>query len=54
MRDADARIAAACAAVGAPGAYRGAFHSGPHRFDVPMQEEAFAALEAFFAPKAKP
>jgi hypothetical protein len=44
MKDADARIAAHYATASAAEAYTGTFHPGPHRFDVPMQEEAFAWL----------
>jgi predicted esterase len=44
MRDADRRIAAHYAAAGAPDAYTGAFYPGPHRFDRPMQDAAFAWL----------
>jgi hypothetical protein len=32
------------AKAGASGSFRMSFHDGPHRFDVPMQEEAFAFL----------
>jgi len=31
--------------AGAPEAFRMSFYDGPHKFDVPMQEEAFAWLE---------
>jgi dienelactone hydrolase len=44
MRDADARIAAAYASVDAHKAFTGTFYPGPHRFDMPMQEQAFAWL----------
>jgi hypothetical protein len=27
--------------MGAPERYRGSFYPGPHKFDAPMQEEAF-------------
>jgi dienelactone hydrolase len=48
MRAADKRIAARYAEAGAPQAYRGAFYPGPHRFDAPMQEIAFAWLKEQF------
>ena len=45
MRNADSRLAAAYAQTGEKDAYTGEFYPGPHRFDVPMQEAAFAWLE---------
>jgi hypothetical protein len=50
MRDAHARMAATYAAAGAPEAYSGEFYPGPHRFDVPMQEAAFAWLRQKLSP----
>ncbi len=44
MRAADARIAGCYRSVGAPDAYRGEFHPGGHRFDVPMQQNAISWL----------
>lgn len=44
MRAADARLASHYEQVGAAGAYRGAFYPGPHKFDVAMQQDAFAWL----------
>ena len=44
MRTADARIATHYKGAGAPEAYRGEFHPGPHRFDVPMQQNAISWL----------
>lgn len=44
MHDADRKIAAAYASVGADDAYLGAFYPGPHRFDIAMQDQAFAWL----------
>ena len=46
MRAADARIAAHYGGVGAKEAYRREFHPGPHRFDVPMQQNAMSWLKA--------
>ena len=46
MRAADQRIAAHYKAAGAPEAYRGEFYPGPHRFDAPMQQNAFTWLKA--------
>jgi hypothetical protein len=45
MRAADQRIAAHYRAAGASEAYRGEFFPGPHRFDTPMQQNAFAWLK---------
>lgn len=45
MRAADQRIAAHYQAMGAPEAYRGEFYPGPHRFDAPMQQNAFSWLK---------
>ena len=42
QRDADARLAATYARMGATENYTGSFYPGGHKFDVPMQEEAFA------------
>jgi len=44
MRGADARMAARYARVGAAEKYEGQFYPGPHRFDVSMQDIAFAWL----------
>ena len=52
MRDADARLASAFAGTGARGAYAGEFYSGPHRFDIAMQEAAFGWLRRRLAPDA--
>jgi dienelactone hydrolase len=46
MRAADQRIAGHYKAAGAPEAYRGEFFPGPHRFDAPMQRNAFAWLKS--------
>ena len=46
MESAHARIAAHYAGVGHPEAYVGEFYDGPHKFDVEMQEAAFAWLSA--------
>ena len=44
MKMADARIAQHYAAVGRPDNYAGQFYPGPHKFDIPMQDAAFAWL----------
>ncbi len=44
MRAAHDRIAAHYTAAGATDAYTGEFYPGPHKFDLPMQEAAFAWL----------
>ena len=42
MRRADRILAEVFAKAGAADCYRGSFHPGPHKFDRPMQDEAFA------------
>ncbi|HEY8456134.1 MAG TPA: acyl-CoA thioester hydrolase/BAAT C-terminal domain-containing protein [Actinopolymorphaceae bacterium] len=37
--------------AGAPDAYRGEFYDGPHKFDVAMQESAFAWLQTHLTPQ---
>jgi dienelactone hydrolase len=44
MQAAHERLAAHYASVGAPAAYTGEFYPGPHKFDLEMQEAAFAWL----------
>jgi hypothetical protein len=44
MKAADRRIAAHYKKAGKPRNYVGKFYDGPHKFDVPMQEDAFAWL----------
>ena len=41
QRDADARIRQVYTKMGAPQAYKGSFYPGGHKFDLPMQREAF-------------
>jgi dienelactone hydrolase len=45
MRGADKRISAHYRAAAAADSYRGEFYPGPHRFDAPMQDDAFAWLK---------
>jgi hypothetical protein len=45
MQRADRILTEVFARAGAPDRYRASFHPGPHKFDVPMQEEAFAWFE---------
>jgi len=52
MQDADARIAGYYARAAAPDAYKGEFYEGPHRFDVPMQQAAFAWLRSHLTTKS--
>jgi len=42
QQDADARLRATYDKMGAAERYTGSFYPGPHKFDVPMQREAFA------------
>ncbi|HMN59094.1 MAG TPA: hypothetical protein PJ988_01945 [Anaerolinea sp.] len=46
MREAHARLQAIYADAGADGGYAGQFYDGPHKFDQPMQEQAFTWLKA--------
>lgn len=41
QKDADARLRATFTKMGAAEAYKGTFYPGPHKFDLPMQKEAF-------------
>ena len=45
QEDADQRLRAIYAKMGAPDLYRGNFFPGPHKFDVAMQETAFAFFD---------
>jgi dienelactone hydrolase len=42
QQDADARLRTVYRKMGAADRYTGTFYPGPHKFDVPMQQEAFA------------
>lgn len=42
MHRADAMLAEVYRKANAPESYRASFYPGPHKFDLPMQEEAFA------------
>ena len=44
MRATDDRLAETYASVCCPEAYRGEFYPGPHKFDIEMQQSAFAWL----------
>lgn len=46
QRDADRLLREAWTKMGAPERYKGSFYPGPHKFDVPMQKEAFAFFKA--------
>jgi dienelactone hydrolase len=54
MRAAHRRLADRYARAGQPGAYRGSFHPGGHKFDLPMQQEAFDWLAAVLAEPLSP
>jgi dienelactone hydrolase len=45
MQRADRILTEVFAKAGAPDRYRASFHPGPHKFDRPMQDEAFAWFE---------
>ena len=47
QRDADGRLKETFAKMGAPERYRGSFYPGTHKFDAPMQREAFAFFRNF-------
>ena len=47
MKKADAILRQVFAKAGAPEHYRANFYPGPHKFDVPMQEDAFAWFDQF-------
>ncbi|MBI5032181.1 MAG: hypothetical protein HZB51_16750 [Chloroflexi bacterium] len=49
MFNADAKLRAHYASVGKPDAYVGQFYSGPHKFDLEMQAQAFAWLKQTLA-----
>jgi len=49
VRRADRVLKAVYRKAGAPERYRASFHPGPHKFDVPMQEEAFAFFDRWLA-----
>jgi hypothetical protein len=42
QRDADREMREVWTKMGAADKYKGSFYPGPHKFDVPMQKEAFA------------
>lgn len=50
MRAAHERLTTRYARAGAPDAYRGSFHQGPHKMDPPMQREAFGWLAERLSP----
>lgn len=56
MRAAHERLGAHYQRAGHPDAYVGAFYPGPHKFDLPMQEAAFAWLKRWLdgAPGSPP
>jgi hypothetical protein len=43
-------LAEVYARAGAPDRYRGTFYPGPHKFDRPMQDEAFAWFDEQLRP----
>ena len=49
MKAADRRLAKLYTLAGRRASYVGRFYDGPHRFDVPMQDDAFAFLEQHLA-----
>lgn len=49
MERADRILAEVYAKAGAPDHYRGSFYPGPHKFDLPMQEEAFAWFDQWLS-----
>jgi hypothetical protein len=51
MQDAHERIGDLYAQAGRPDAYDGRFYEGPHKFDAPMQRDAFAWLQNRLGPQ---
>ncbi|HXY82100.1 MAG TPA: hypothetical protein VEH56_00155, partial [Candidatus Saccharimonadales bacterium] len=49
QRSADQKLAQIYSKIGYPNNYAGRFYSGPHKFDVVMQRDAFAWLEKWLA-----
>lgn len=49
MKRADRMLADVYAKAGAPERYRASFYPGPHKFDGPMQDEAFAWFDRWLA-----
>jgi dienelactone hydrolase len=49
MRRADAMLHSVYASMGAADRYRCSYYPGPHKFDPPMQEEAFAWFDRWLA-----
>ena len=45
QEQADEKLGRIYERMGAPGAYRGMFYPGPHKFDLPMQKDAFEWFE---------
>jgi dienelactone hydrolase len=45
QQQADEKLGKIYARMGAPECYRGLFYPGPHKFDLPMQKDAFAWFE---------
>jgi dienelactone hydrolase len=50
MKDADRVLSAVYAKAGASDRYKGSFYPGPHKFDLPMQAEAFAWFDRWLKP----
>lgn len=53
MQGAHERLAELYAKAGGPEAYEGRFYEGPHKFDLRMQQEAFAWLRGRLAPQGR-
>ena len=50
MQRADEILGAVYEKAGAPDAYRCSYYPGPHKFDRPMQDEAFAWFDTWLGP----
>jgi hypothetical protein len=49
MRSADRLLTEVYAKAGAGDRYKATFYPGPHKFDLPMQAEAFAWFDRWLA-----
>ena len=50
MKRADVILQEVYDKAGAPERYRGSFYPGPHKFDLPMQKEAFDWFDTWLSP----
>jgi hypothetical protein len=53
QKEADDKLRKIYARMGAPGCYRGMMYPGPHKFDLPMQKDAFDWFERWLTTPGK-